>query len=303
VDIRGNKNLPAEKVLNVAAEAGLKMGSLRFRVDEVRVEALIREKIPEIYYVGVDIRGTRAIIEIAEKTIVQKIGQHPANIVARKAGLVKEVLVLVGNPAVKEGDTVVPGQTLISGVIPAPEAPGPDAASPGDISIQPPPLLPPTYVQARGVVRARVWYEGYGEAPVVEEVTRETGNRFSRVCMKIGGREIILKGSENVSYKEYKTERYVKKPPGWRNLSIPVEIITEEYIETEKNKVSRSRPEALEMARKKALESARAGIEGEVHFIEEQTGEVSVKKLENLVRVRAYIETLEDIGVEKPFTH
>ncbi|MFZ5645443.1 MAG: sporulation protein YqfD [Bacillota bacterium] len=300
IEIKGNQTLPSEKILKIASEAGLKTGTPKFRVDEARAESYIREKLPEIYYVGVDVNGTRATIEIAEKTIMQKKEAYPASIVAKKAGLVKEVLVLVGNPAVKEGDTVLPGQTLISGIIPPPETREPDVLNPGDTTVEPAPVLPPAYVHARGVVRARVWYEGYGEASFIEEGVRQTGNTVSRVCIKIAGKEIILKGSKSIPYPLYEVQRDVKKAPGWRNLSIPVEIITESYIELENFKVKRSRSEALELARKNALESARSNAEGEMNIIEQKIEEVAVKNPENLIRVRAYIETLEDIGMEKP---
>lgn len=301
IDIKGNNTLPAKKILNTASGAGLRFGALKYRVDQEKVENLIRDSIPEVSYVGVRISGTRATIEIAEKKVIQKQQAQPANIVAVKAGLVKEVLVLVGNPAVKEGDTVVPGQVLISGIIPPPGeiAPGPAGSTPGG-QVNPQPAAPPTYVQARGIVRARVWYEGYGEIPLVEEGTRLTGRSVSSVCIKIGGREIILSGTRNIPYNFYQTSREVKKPPQWRNLSIPVEIISDKYLELEVYRDTHNRAEALEIARNKALESARSGIKGDVHVIEQQAKELTLKNPDNIVRCRAYIETLEDIGEVKP---
>lgn len=298
IDIRGNQRLPSEMILQAAAETGLKTGVWKSRVDQERVAITIREKLPELSYVGVTISGTRATIEVAEKIIITPPKSQPAHIVAAKAGLVKEVLVLVGNPVVEEGDTVVPGQVLISGLIPPPEQQDPGSGdNPAGEEMRPP---PPAYVHARGLVRARVWYEGYGEAPLVEKVTRETGNSFSRACIKIAGREIILAGKKSVPFKDYRVERQVKKLPGWRNLSLPVEHISEKYIEFEKHTIRRNHAEALELARQKALTSARAGIAGDVRIIEEKTSEVSLKNPEGLVRVRAFIESLEDIGVEKP---
>ncbi|MCL6478602.1 MAG: sporulation protein YqfD [Peptococcaceae bacterium] len=301
IDVKGNQQLPADRILKTAAGAGLKVGACKFKLDQEQVESVIRECMPEVSYVGVIISGTRATIEIAEKIIIQKEQLQPAHIVAKKAGLIKEVLVLVGHPAVKEGDTVVPGQILISGVIPPPDQqdPGPAGDVPGG-GVKPEPPAPPTYVHARGLVRARIWYEGYGEAPLVEEGTRETGESFSRVCIKIAGKEIILSGTQKIPFNTCKVQREVKKPPSWRNLSIPVELISEKYLEIKDYRENRSRAEALELARQKALASARAGITGEVRVIEEKTSEVTLKNPENLVRVRAYIETLEDIGLEKP---
>lgn len=289
VEVKGNRSITSGEILDIAARAGLKVGSLKLRVDEERVEEFIRRRLPEVSYVGVNVSGARVTIEIAEKIIMQKKEAHPSDIVAGKSGLIKEVLVLVGNPAVKEGDTVVPGQVLISGVIPPPEMQSPNPQG--------------TYVKARGVVRARVWYDGYGEAPLQEEATRETGRRLSSVRIKIGDKEIIISGAQNIPFGSFRIERSVKKPPGWRNLSIPVELISEDYFEVENYRMQRSRIEALDLAAKKALESARSGmnnIRGEYHVFEEKTGEISSKNPENIVRVRAYIETLEDIGVEKP---
>lgn len=302
IDVRGNRSLPAQRILQAAAEAGLRVGAAKFMVDQEKVENLIRERIPEISYVGISISGTRATIEIAEKTIIRKQPLEPAHIVATKAGLIKEVLVLVGNPAVKEGDTVVPGQILISGIIPPPEEQNPgQAVNPGGNQVAPPLPSPPAYVHARGVVRARVWYEGYSEVPLMEEGIRETGNSVSRVCIKIGGREIIVSGSREMPFSQHRVEREVKKPPGWRNLSIPVELITEKYLELEKYREKRGREEAVELARRKALESARAGIGGRARVIEERAAEIILKNPDNLVRFKAYIEAMEDIGEEKPF--
>ncbi len=301
IDVTGNRRLPAERILETAAEAGLRVGTAKLMVDQEKVENLIRERIPEISYVGVSISGTRATIEIAEKTIIQKEKLQPAHIVAKKAGLVKEVLVLVGNPAVREGDTVVPGQILISGIIPHPEEQSGEAGSPDGNQVAPPLTIPPAYVHARGVVRARVWYEGYAEVPLLEEGVRETGNSVSRACIKIGSREIIFSGRRDIPFTDCRIEREVKKPPAWRNLSIPVELISEKYYELEKYREMRSRDEAARLARLKALESARSGIGGPVRVIEEQAREITLKNPDNLVRFRAYIEVLEDIGMEKTF--
>lgn len=297
IDIKGNNKLTTEIILETAAEAGLKVGSVKFKIDEKKVETLIKERIPEVSYVGVDISGTRANIEIAEKIIIQKEVAQPTNIVAKKAGLVKEVLVLVGSPAVKDGDTVVSGQVLISGVI-QPEVEQEQDPAGNAEQEQVLPSIPPTFVQAKGIVRARVWYEGYGEVPFLEEGSRQTGRHVDRFCIKIGGKEIILSG-RNIPFDNYIIERDVKKIPSWRNIIIPVEVISEKYIEMEDFKVMRTHGEALQLAMKKAMDTAKSKIEPGANIVNEQTREVSLKNPENIARVKAFIETLEDIGVEK----
>jgi len=296
IDIKGNQTVPVEQIMEAAEKAGLRFGSVKFRVNQETVEKTIRDQIPKISYVGVSISGTRASIEIAEKIILSKPVTEPANVVSRKSGLVREVLVLTGTPVVKEGDTVVPGQILISGVV-APPQQEPTANS----SQAPAPPDRQTYVHARGLVRASVWYDGYAEVPLQEDQEVRTGRFVSSVRIKTGGREIILKGGKKITFAAFETERKVIKAPVWRNFSIPVEVVSEKYFELETVKVQRTRPEAIQLARQKALQAATRGIEAEANarIVKENTSEVGVKTPENLVRVKCSIETLEDIGVEK----
>ncbi len=296
IDVTGAQSLPAEEIKKIAAEAGLRTGAARFSINRENVEKQIINGMPEISYVGVTIRGTRATIEIAEKTIIPEEEVTPSDIVAKKSGLVKEVLVLVGNPMVKEGDTVVPGQVLISGVIPPPQE-EPENLDQNDIRQTPP--RPATYVQARGVVRARVWYEGYAEVPMSQQRTGDTGNSFARLCINFKGKEIILSGKQQIPFDNYRVERSVKKLPVWRNISIPVELVTLEYLEVQRYNIHYSRKEAAQLARSKALTMAKSGVESKAVIVEEHANEIVSINPDNLVRYKAYIETLEDIGAEK----
>ncbi len=301
IDVKGNQKLEQEAILKIAAEAGLKIGAFKFTADTSEAENLIKEKLPEVSYVGININGTRAVIEIAEKTIIERPAAAPADIVSKKSGLIKEVLVLAGNPMVSEGDTVVPGQVLISGVIPPVQQENPETGeNPEAQQLEP---LPPVYVQARGVVRARVWYEGYAEMPLVQDMTGETGKSFTRVCIKFRGKEIILSGKQEVPFENYRLERSVKKPPSWRNLTIPVELVTEKYLEIQKYKKQYSREEAANLAKSKALSLAKAGIDAKAIILNEHVREIVTKNPDNLVRFKAYIEALEDIGVERPLNY
>ncbi|KUK84102.1 MAG: putative membrane protein, partial [Pelotomaculum thermopropionicum] len=184
IEVRGNEQLSAVEVLEAAEEAGLCRGVPKWNIEAGRVEAKIQEALPLVSWTGVYIKGTRVIIEVAERTVPGEEDRRPAHIVATKEGLVKEVLVLDGYPVVKEGDTVEQGQVLISGEIPPPAeetTPSGGEKPPGDVSEA---ERQPRYVHAKGIVRARVWYEGYGEAGTVETGRRPTGRSASCVSMK-----------------------------------------------------------------------------------------------------------------------
>jgi similar to stage IV sporulation protein len=300
IEVKGNEQLNSEELLGVAAEAGLTRGVPKWHVETDAVEAKIMERLPLVAWTGVYLQGTRVIIEVSERTMPVKEDDRPAHIVAGKAGLIKEVLVISGHPVVREGDTVVPGQVLISGEIPAPEeqsGPGGEQKPGQNHGI----IKPPDYVHARGIVRARVWYEGYGEVPLLEEGRRPTGRLETRVSIKFEGKEIILSGSKNIPYEHYKTDTLVKSPPAWRNLTIPVELVTIKYFELLDYREERSRGEARSLAEEKALQEAQASLPQNTRVEMQLVEEVHTGRPENLVRVKAVLEVVEDIGADKHF--
>lgn len=300
IEVRGNERLSAAEVLGVAAEAGLSRGAPKWKIETGRVEAKIEERLPLVTWTGVYIKGTKVTIEVAERLVPEEEDRRPSHIVAAKTGLIKEVLVLNGHPAVKEGDTVVPGQVLISGEIPPleePSRPG-EEKKPGEV---PKIIRPSRYVHAHGIVRARVWYEGYGEAKIVETGRRLTGRVESRVSMKFEGKEIILSGNQNIPYEYYEVETFVKRMPEWRNLAIPVELVTVKYLELADYREERGRVGARRIAEERALEMVLNQLPKDARVQERRVEEVLTGHPENLVRVKAVIETVEDIGNEKLF--
>jgi similar to stage IV sporulation protein len=300
IELRGNKNIAAADVLRIAGEAGLERGVPRRQVNIGAVEKSIQQQLPAVSWVGIEIKGTRARIEVVEKILVKEKFSGPAHVVARKAGLVEEILVLQGNPAIKEGDTVVEGQVLISGIVPPPEKPSREKASPEQKEEQKP-LPPPAYVYAKGIVRARLWYESYGEAQMVEKGKRPTGRVITSVCMKISGREIILIGPRNISFVFYSKESFAKRIPAWRNLDLPVEFITLKYHEIENYTLHRNHEEARLLAAKQALAGMEKQFPAGAIILSKRVEELIVNQSESLVRVRVFVETMEEIGTARPF--
>jgi similar to stage IV sporulation protein len=301
IEVKGNERLTVPEVLGAAAEAGLNRGMPRWSVETGRVEAAIEEKLPLVAWTGVYIKGAKVTIEVAERVVPDAEDNRPSHIIATKAGLVKEVLVLNGNPAVQEGDTVSPGQVLISGEIPPFEEP----PKPGEEQKQgeepKKPKKPSRFVHARGIVRARVWYDGYGEAKVVETGLRRTGRSETRVSIKFNDKEIILSGNQNILYELYDTETFVKTIPQWRNLEVPVEIVTLKYFEMAEYHEERGSEGARSLAGERALTEVTGRIPEEARLISRLLGVIQTGHPENIVRVKATVETIEEIGAERLF--
>lgn len=289
VEVSGTKKTEPAAILRASAECGLKPGTPRWRVKEKEIEQSLLERFPTIAWVGVEIRGSKASVTVVEKTMPGKVAGGPAHIVAVKAGLVKELLVLAGQPAVKEGDTVLPGQLLISGEI-VPGAEGETDAVPE----------PPRYVRAQGIVRARVWYEGYGETAL-----KETGERRGRTVrtsvLKVGGREFTLCGPEQPPFTRCKVRRTVKKPLQWRSFGAPVELIHIEYIELVRFEINRTRSQARKVAEEKARCALSSSLPEQYRLLREKVEEVRTARPENIIRVRLKVEVLEDIGTIREF--
>ncbi|MDA8334782.1 MAG: sporulation protein YqfD [Peptococcaceae bacterium] len=282
IQVEGNRRVPAGAILQAAASGGLAWGMPRRNLVAGRVEKAVKDRLPQIAWVGVKLEGTGVRLEVVEKALPEPVSEHPADVVAVRDGLVKEVLVTKGRAAVKAGDTVRRGQVLISGVVP--RGPGEE----------------PRYVAARGLVRARVWYEGYGAARLVATGRRPAGPVARRYGIKIAGHEIISIGPARNPFPLARTETVIKRFPLWRNIGLPVEMVITRYVKYEQFREVRNLDTARRLAAAKAffdLESARypGGT-----VVDSRISGVGVPGQDNLVRERMQVETLEDIGVEKP---
>lgn len=296
IEVDGNQKIAKEEILITAKQAGLAPGVVKWNIDPVVVERAIKDKLPTVAWTGVYIKGTKARIEIVEKKMPDGVEDgQPAHIVAKKAGLVKDILVLSGNPVVKEGDTVALGQVLISGEILPEENFEPSALG------EPEPIEMPRFVHAKGIVKAKVWYEGYGEGQLVEVGQRASGRQIELICMKIAGKEIILKGPRKIPYEKYQTEEQVKSIPSWRNISLPVEVNIVQYMELVDYREERTRAQAHQLAEQKALKAIDEKLPEDAKVLEQRVERIETGQKEQLIRVRVFVEALEEIGVEKPF--
>ncbi|MGQ9512130.1 sporulation protein YqfD, partial [Thermodesulfitimonas sp.] len=251
------------------------------------VEQHLKEQFPAIAWVGVKVRGGKAMVRIAEKRLPAPVPSNPAHIVARKAGLIKELLVLEGQPLVKEGDTVLPGQVLISGeVVPGD---GESGIVPGR----------PRYTRAKGIVRARVWYEGCGEALLVERGER-VGRSVTVRMVRVASREFRIQGPKRVPYARYRVRVTAKKPLQWRNFGAPVELINKEFTELIPYEVRRTGVEARRLAEKRAWNALRPSLPVGRRILSKRYVVVASGRRE-VVQIRLKVEVLEDIGQVQEF--
>jgi similar to stage IV sporulation protein len=291
------RTITEQQVLDAAARYGIKRGALRYAIDNRKAAEALEKEFMEVSWVGIEIRGTKVIIDVVEKIFPEEDERsRPGNIVAQKDGVIKEILVLSGEPKAAAGDTVKKGDILISGII-YPELPeereekaGEDTGDEDDKE-QP---EEPRYVSARGIVRARVWYEAKTRVPLVQHKEELTGQKQQVVVLRIGEEEVTLKNqAKGKKYKHFRTDRDIKRLSLWK-YRLPVELVTTTYHQVEKVDIYLSMVEARSQAEEAAMKDISSSLPEGAEVVSRRTVITSANEKE--LRAKVYVETLENIA-------
>lgn len=247
VRVTGPQYLDGRAVAAVAAEAGLKRGAWKRRIDLEQVRQHLGRRLPEASWIVIRVQGTRAIIEVVEKAAERPVPAPPCvNLVARKAGVIEQVIPFQGEPAVKQGDLVRPGDLLVECSFRF--WPG------GRPQVYPGSPLPPRdgvarTLMAQGIVRARVAYEEYREVPLYREVPIPTGREQTHLVLNWKGKPILRVGAKSPPFQQAQEVRRSYPPPGWRIWRPPVELVIVQSEEVEIRREPISEAHILEKSR------------------------------------------------------
>ena len=277
IEVEGNSNIPKEELISLASKYGLSVGQWKGKIDEKDVINKIRLERADIAWVGIDIKGTNAIIEIVEADKKPEIIDEDeyCNIVADKDAMITKVSAQNGTPLVKAGDIVKKGDTLIAGWL--------EGKYTGK-----------QYVHSHGDIQAKVWYTTTEKIDLKETKKVETGNTENKYSVKINNFEINLFKSLP-KFQKYDTINENKKLKLFSNFYLPFEIVKYTYTEYEENTVVHSIEEAKQMGVDKAAETLKENIEGK-EILDKQ---VTVKQYNNYIEVQVTYEVEENIGVEE----
>lgn len=292
VSVQGNRNISTVDVLQRAEKLGLKTLAYSKTLDLNLIAKALQEQLPDAAWIGVERNGTDVLIKIIEK-IRPSIPKEAGNLVARHAGIVKEIMVIQGIPQVHEGETVRAGQVLIaqaSGTEPAntPANPNSVANNSGRSESNSPASM------ARGFVRARVWYSAEKQIPLVEDKVEESGSIAMGWGIKFGSR-VIMVTMQDSPFGQFNKEVTSHSLKLWRNWHLPVEVIRVKYKELNNVHLERSIVEARKLAEESARAEVQKKITPGVSVVEENVKVVSGNS--DAERVRVEVETYEDLAV------
>ncbi|WP_249168644.1 sporulation protein YqfD [Alkaliphilus sp. B6464] len=214
IEIIGNEELEKSEIISSLNELGLKPGTNKYLVNLKEIETELILDVDQIAWVGIEVRGIRAKVEIVEKRLApDKIDKNtPCNVIAKKNGVIEKVIARNGDAVVEEGDIVTKGDMLINGVV------------------QRENMDEPMFVHSYGEVYAKTYYETTESKNLIEIKKDKTGQKFKKRTFNFGSIELSFNKGD-IPYNVYIVEKKSKRPFQWRNIGLPVEIITEDYYE------------------------------------------------------------------------
>lgn len=173
IEISGNEKVSEIEILNALEDSGVAIGSFwpDFTSDNIRSCVLV--KIPELKWISVSVFGSRAYVEVRERTDIPEIydENEPVKLVAEESGIIESVSVLRGYSLFKKGQTAAESDILVSGAVPS---------TFGETEI----------MHAEGSVIARTWYEISAVMPLDYAKKTYTGERKSRFALIMGNDRI-----------------------------------------------------------------------------------------------------------------
>ena len=180
VDVQGVDRLDMQDILQAVQEDGLQTGTFIRRINTRDLEQTLRNRFPDIAWVSVHIRGTKATITLTETIPPQLIVDRntPCDIVARTDGLIVSIATSAGTPMVRPRDVVRAGDILVSGEI---------IVKYEDLGI-----IITEYTHANAQVLAQLYYEMIFEVPYLNTIRQQTGQVKKRYALSILGRTFTL---------------------------------------------------------------------------------------------------------------
>ncbi len=227
VEITGTEKTDQNVLRSELASCGIKAGAWKFGHSAQKIKREMMLKNPDISWIWVDIRGTRAFVEVRERTEKPDMipENEPCNIIADCDGVIVDMTVLSGRAVVSGGDVVKKGDLLISGVD--------DTLHTG----------PVTY-HANGKVYAFTWHADEGVFPLEITEKKKTGREETRYSVKIGNVEIPVFPLTKTGFEKYEETTEEKTLKLWGDLYMPVSQTTKRLTEITEEKRTLSAEEA-----------------------------------------------------------
>lgn len=278
IDISGLDKIYKDDIESFIASNNLYIGSSKRKIDVVEMQEALLNEFPDIAWVNISIKGTRAnvsIKETIEKTQIQN-NDTPSNLVATKDAIIDKIVVSTGSAVVKPHDVVKEGDILISGELKVKE---------DEFGVL------NSYVHSSGIVLAKTYYEFDFFIPYEYEEQQFTGKQIEDSRYNIFNKNInVLKS--NVKYENYnRVSTYNEFDLGY-DYPLPFIAIKDIYKEIEVVKKTRTKEEAKELATVKVDSRILRELAFDVNIVDKK---INLKENSKGIEVSVHIDAIEDI--------
>ena len=277
IEVTGNTTISSDDIIKIVNDEGLNKGTLKSKIKTEKIINKIRLSRDDISWVGIDIKGTNAIISIVEaKEKPDIIDENDfTNIVATKDGVITKAYAQNGTLMVTEGDEVKKGDVLISGKIEEK-------------------YTEPYYVNAVGEIKAKVLYSKTVKVNKKEIKRDRTGKKNVKFAIKINDFKINLFKTLS-KFKNYDTIYTNKKIRILPNFYLPIEICKYTNYEVNLNSVDISEDEAKQIGENEAKNELKSFITDK----EVSNNYTEIDDLEDCYNIKVVYEIIEDIGTKE----
>lgn len=287
IEIDGTEKIDKNMVRNALKSCGLDVGVLKYTLKASAVQADMLREMPELSWLWVEVKGTRAFVHVREKTPVPEIvpAGRPANIVAKRDGVIVSCTATRGTALVQEGDTVQKGSLLISGTV--------ETKYGGTL-----------LVHAEGSVRAKTWQTKSGTFPLAKRTEVDNGQVKNRYSLYFGRQKVALHGKKP-PFATYRTETRNTHLKLWGDLYLPLVIEKNTHYGTEVGYETLSPEEAADYYGQMLFAEMEMPEDGEIinteysHILnadETVTVTCTVTCIEEIGETREILEETEDDG-------
>lgn len=278
IEVIGNEKIDKKEIIQTLKKEGLEVGTLKNKVNTKEIINKMRLDRNDLAWIGIDIRGTNAIVKVVEadkKPDIIKEDEY-CNIVATKAGIIEKVNAINGTPLVKKGDVIKEGTPVIGGWL--------EGKYTGI-----------RYVHANGSVQAKVWYTQNEKVELNQVVSRKTENEETKYSVRINNFTINFYKTLS-KFKKYDTIEQNKKIKLFSDFYLPIEIIEKNNYELVEETITYTK----EQAKQKAEEEAKKKLDEQVKVKENILNTyINYQETEEYIEAQVIYEVLEEIGTKE----
>lgn len=288
IQVSGNQKVPTAAILTELSRQGVRLGAYGPGLDVRRISQESLIQLDDLAWMSVNLHGTRAEVLVREKLPDPPLRDEvtPAHVVAEADGIISHMEVLEGQPNFQEGDAVLSGEVVISGIV--------DLKEPKYATVD----AGQRTVHARGNIWARTWRTLEAEISLEAPVKSYTGEKETSWTLVVLGHSMNIFGKGGISQAGYDkiTTTHTLTLPGGQVMPLALRRTECRAYETVPAPLDRMAAEALLEERLTVRLKGLVGEDGEIV----ETG-FTAREADGMLIVTLKAECQEQIGREVPF--